>query len=111
MKRPAPLPAVQHNHSEIGAPSPVISCVRPEKLLRRLTHGNLANVRYSDFARLVQMFGFHLLRSSGSHRIFSHSGLPELLNLQDVRGEVKPYQIRQFLRLIEWYDLRLEDEP
>jgi len=85
--------------------------VRTEKLVRRLTHGNLANVRYSDFARLVQMFGFHLLRSSGSHRIFSHPEVQELLNLQDVRGEVKPYQIRQFLRLVEWYDLKLENEP
>jgi hypothetical protein len=34
----------------------------------------------------------------------------ELLNLQDVSGEGKPYQIRQFLRVIERYDLRLEDE-
>ena len=85
--------------------------MRPAKLLRRLTRGDLANVRYSDFARLLQMFGFRLTRSSGSHRIFSHPGIPELLNLQDVHGEVKPYQIRQFLRLIEWYDLELEDQP
>jgi len=90
---------------------PVFPCVRPSKLLRRLTRGDLANVRYSDFARLLQRFGFRLIRSSGSHRIFSHPGIPELLNLQDVRGEAKPYQIRQFLRLIEWYDLKLEDEP
>ena len=34
----------------------------------------------------------------------------ELVNLQEVAGEGKPYQIRQFLRLIERYDLRLEDE-
>jgi hypothetical protein len=34
----------------------------------------------------------------------------ELLNLQAVGGEAKPYQIRQFLRLVERYNLRLEDE-
>ena len=84
--------------------------MKPEKLLRRLRHGDLANVRYSDFERLIQMFGFKLLRSSGSHRIFSHPDVQELLNLQDVRGEVKPYQLRQFLRLVEWYDLKLESE-
>jgi predicted RNA binding protein YcfA (HicA-like mRNA interferase family) len=85
--------------------------VKPEKLLRRLRRGNLANVRHADFARLVQMFGFQLLRSSGSHRIFSHPDVNELLNLQEVRGEVKPYQIRQFLRLVEWYHLKPENEP
>jgi len=33
-----------------------------------------------------------------------------MVNLQDVNGEAKPYQIRQFLRLVERYNLRLEDE-
>jgi hypothetical protein len=42
--------------------------------------------------------------------IFSHPGIPELVNLQEVKGEAKPYQIRQFLKLIERYNLRLEDE-
>jgi hypothetical protein len=32
------------------------------------------------------------------------------LNLQSVNGMAKPYQIRQFLRLVERYDLRLENE-
>jgi len=32
-----------------------------------------------------------------------------LVNLQDVGGEAKPYQIRQVLRLIERYNLQLED--
>jgi len=94
---------------EICASIPVMLNVRPEKLLRRLTRGELANVRYSDLERLLQRFGFHHVRSSGSHRIFSHPEIPQLLNLQNVRGEVKPYQVRQFLRLVEWYDLHLED--
>ena len=64
----------------------------------------------APFERLIQMFGFKLLRSSGSHRIFSHPDVQELLNLQDVRGVVKPYQVRQFLRLVECYDVKLESE-
>ena len=78
--------------------------------MRRLRRGDLHNVRYSDFERLVQMFGFELLRSTGSHRIFAHPEIPEMLNLQNFRGQVKPYQLRQFLRLVEWYDLTLESE-
>jgi hypothetical protein len=34
----------------------------------------------------------------------------ELLNLQEVRGQAKPYQVRQFLRLVERDALSLEDE-
>jgi hypothetical protein len=60
--------------------------------------------------RLVEGFGFTLRRTSGSHHIFARDGIPELLNLQDVRGQAKPYQIRQFLRLVERHNLVLEEE-
>jgi hypothetical protein len=33
-----------------------------------------------------------------------------LVNLQEVKGEAKPYQIRQFLRLVERHNLRLEED-
>jgi hypothetical protein len=39
-----------------------------------------------------------------------HAAIPEQLNLQDVSGEAKPYQIRQFLRLVERYDLRMKGD-
>lgn len=39
----------------------------------------------------------------------SDSDIPELVNLQSVRGQAKPYQIRQLMRLVERYDLRLEN--
>jgi hypothetical protein len=32
------------------------------------------------------------------------------VNLQDVKGQAKPYQIRQFLKLVEKHDVKLEDE-
>ena len=46
----------------------------------------------------------------GSHHIFVHAGIPELVNLQNVKGQAKPYQIRQFLRLVERHHLSIEDE-
>ena len=49
-------------------------------------------------------------RTSGGHHIFSHPDIPEMINLQEVKGEAKPYQIRQFLKIVERHDLRLEDE-
>lgn len=60
--------------------------------------------------RLVEAFGFELRRTSGSHHVFVHPAVRELLNLQEVRGQAKPYQIRQFLRLVERYALTMEDE-
>ena len=59
---------------------------------------------------MVEGFGFRQVRISGSHHIFTHPDIPELVNLQEVKGEAKPYQIRQFLRIIEKYNLKLEDE-
>ncbi|MDZ4278940.1 MAG: type II toxin-antitoxin system HicA family toxin [Dehalococcoidia bacterium] len=51
-----------------------------------------------------------MARVRGSHHIFTHPDVPELVNLQEVQGEAKPYQLRQLLRLVERYNLRLEDE-
>lgn len=72
--------------------------------------GDVANVAFPDMRRLVEAFGFELRRVSGSHHIFVHPAAPDVLNLQEVRGQAKPYQIRQFLRLVERYALKLEDD-
>ena len=80
------------------------------QLLRRLTQGALHNVAFYDMVDLVQGFGFRLARISGSHHIFRHPVTGAKLNLQPYRGQAKPYQIRQFLRLVEKLNLTLEDE-
>lgn len=82
----------------------------PRKLLRRLSQGALQNVRFADMINLVEGFGFRLARVKGSHHIFVHPDLAELINLQEVEGKAKPYQIRQFLRLVEKYNFRLENK-
>jgi len=51
-----------------------------------------------------------LSRAKGSHHIFVHPRVRELLNLQNVGGKAKPYQILQFLRLVERYNLTMVDE-
>lgn len=59
---------------------------------------------------LVESFGFRLSRTEGSHHILVHPDIPELVNLQDVKGQAKPYQMRQFLKLVERYSLKLKEE-
>lgn len=77
----------------------------------RLARGTVANVALADLRRLAEGLGFELRRVSGSHHVFVHPDIPELVNLQSVRGQAKPYQVRQLMRLVERYDLRLEDRP
>ena len=57
---------------------------------------------------LVKAF-YEQARVSGSHHIFIRPEIDELVNLQIVHGQAKPYQVRQFLKLVERYNLKLED--
>lgn len=77
------------------------------KTLQKILSGS-RNIRFEEMTRLAEAFGFRLSRVSGSHHIFTHPGIPELVNLQNVHGQAKPYQIRQLMKLVERYDLKLE---
>lgn len=79
-----------------------------KKLLEKALRGS-RNISFQDMVTLVEAFGFHLSRVNGSHHIFIHPQIREIVNLQDVDGKAKPYQIRQFLKLVELYDLELGD--
>jgi len=83
--------------------------MKRRKLLQKII-GSAKNIRFEEIVNLVKGFGFKLSRTDGSHHIFARPDIPELVNLQDVKGQAKPYQIRQFLKLVEKHNLRLEDE-
>ncbi len=51
-----------------------------------------------------------LVIERGSHHVFVHPILRELVNLQEVSGKAKPYQVRQLLDLVERYNLQLDNE-
>ncbi|WP_202807543.1 type II toxin-antitoxin system HicA family toxin [Leptolyngbya sp. PCC 6406] len=67
------------------------------------------NIRFDETVTLLEAFGFRLSRVRGSHHIFEHPNIPEIVNLQNVSGQAKPYQIRQFLTIVEQYNLTLEN--
>jgi predicted RNA binding protein YcfA (HicA-like mRNA interferase family) len=83
--------------------------VKKQKLLEKILSGT-RNVRFSEAVALAEAFGFQLDRINGSHHIFIHEEIPGLLNLQNVKGKAKPYQIKQMLQLIEAHNLRLGEE-
>jgi predicted RNA binding protein YcfA (HicA-like mRNA interferase family) len=82
--------------------------VKEKKLLQKILQGS-KNIRFQEMVSLVEGFGFRLSRVNGSHHIYTHPSVVELVNLQEVGGQAKPYQIRQFLKLVEKYNLTLGD--
>ena len=83
--------------------------MKKQKLLQKLLSGT-KNIRFSEAVALAEAFGFKLDRINGGHHIFIHENIPELLNLQNVKGKAKPYQIKQLLQLIEAHNLQMGEE-
>ena len=65
---------------------------------------------FNELCLLAESFGFQLMRTSGSHHIYQHPDVPGNLNLQPDGKEAKPYQVRQFLALINEHNLHIIDE-
>lgn len=82
--------------------------MKPHKILEKL-HSSSKNVSFRDMVKLVEAFGFAFSRTKGSHQIFVHPDFKEPVNLQEVNGQAKPYQVKQFLKLVEKYNLELKD--
>ena len=77
-----------------------------KKLFNKLLSGS-KNIRFSEATACAESVGFCLDRTNGSHHIYVHQDIPELLNIQNVKGKAKPYQVKQLLQLIEQYNLQL----
>jgi hypothetical protein len=81
---------------------------RRQQLWDRLAAGDLRNVSFVEFRRLIESFGFGLRRVSGSHYIYTHPQVPRPLSLQPRNREAKPYQISQFLDMVREFGLMIE---
>ena len=82
---------------------------RGQKLLDK-AHRNPSGLRFDEIVALAEAFGFLHRRTTGSHRIHARDGIPELVNLQNVKGMAKAFQVRQLLRLVEAYGLHVEGD-
>ena len=80
--------------------------MKPEELFRRVVEGHRANVRFANFCKLVEDFGFELRRVKGSHHIYVHPLVRDQLNIQPLDGDAKPVQIAQFLKVLEEYEVQ-----
>lgn len=81
-----------------------------ETLLDRVLRGTAdANIPFADLCRLLRNMGFEE-RVRGSHHIFVHEGVAEILNLQPKGSKAKPYQIKQVRSVIVRYRLGGDDD-
>ncbi len=78
-----------------------------EKLLAKAKNSP-QNIRFDEICRLAESFGFEYRGGKGSHKVYSKKGVTDILTFQNVGGMVKPYQVRQFLKIIEEYNLKGE---
>lgn len=80
-----------------------------QKLFDKIKN-NPKDVRFNDICRLAEYFGFTYRGGKGSHRVYTRKGIHEILNFQNVNGKTKPYQVRQFLKIVEDYNLTIKGE-
>ncbi|MGB7001051.1 MAG: type II toxin-antitoxin system HicA family toxin [Halobacteriota archaeon] len=68
------------------------------------------NVRFDVLCNAAELFEFRFRGGRGSHRIYVRAGVIEMLNFQNVKGKAKPYQVKQFIKVVEKYKLQEEED-
>ncbi len=76
-----------------------------EQTLEKLLRGDSdANLRFEEVCHFLVARGFRM-RASGSHHIFTRTGVRERINLQREGSKAKPYQVRQVRKILATYKL------
>jgi 3-hydroxy-3-methylglutaryl CoA synthase len=77
-----------------------------EKLFTAILSGRKnKSIRFNELTNLLLSMGF-----KGSHHIFYHEDVDEILNLQPIGSEAKPYQVKQVRNIILKYHLEEPNE-
>ncbi|MBV9840128.1 MAG: type II toxin-antitoxin system HicA family toxin [Sphingomonadaceae bacterium] len=75
---------------------------RIAKLYAAVLANPRASLAFREFQALVKAFGLTLERQRGSHRAWTHPRCARPLILQPRKdGNAKPYQVQEFLDMIE----------
>jgi predicted RNA binding protein YcfA (HicA-like mRNA interferase family) len=80
---------------------------RLAKLYRKML--DKRGLSFTEFCRLLEAFGYVHVRTNGSHIAYHHQGIGDTRIVQPRGKDAKPYQIEQFLDIIEAYGLTLSD--
>ena len=76
-----------------------------EKLLMKILSGRQdAAVQFGELQKLLELLGFEC-RIKGDHFIYTKPGVEDIINIQPVGNNAKPYQVKQVRNLILKYKL------
>jgi hypothetical protein len=76
-----------------------------EKLINKAKNSP-QNLAFEEFCWLCERFGMAERRHAGSHRVYKRMQEPIFaLSIQSDKGRAKPYQVKQFLDLLEEHGL------
>ena len=67
---------------------------------------NPKKIRFTRLCQIAEAFGFQTRKGTRSHRVYYRDGVREILNFQNVGGRAKAYQVKQFIKIVENYDLQ-----
>lgn len=77
-----------------------------KELYGRILRGDNKNIKFNDACAFVEELGYNLSRQRGtSYKIYKMEGIPEIINLQNLNGDAKPYQIDDIRKVINKYKL------
>lgn len=81
-----------------------------KKFLQKLLSGlSDKNISFNDMRKLLLDLGFNE-RIKGSHHIFYHNDVIEIINLQPLPdGKAKSYQVKQVRNILVKYKLHKEE--
>ena len=79
-----------------------------KKVLERMKQ-NHKNVDFIKFIGFALRIGFEHRKGKGSHHVLYKGDIKEILTIQNVGGRVKPYQVKQFFKLVEKYNMVKEE--
>jgi len=81
---------------------------RRRKLYDRIVGGRSdANIPFEQTVNMLKSLGFEE-RIRGSHHVFTREGIEEIIDIQEVSGECKPYQVKQMRKVLTKYNLHEE---
>jgi predicted RNA binding protein YcfA (HicA-like mRNA interferase family) len=83
--------------------------IKPTRLYAQLLESRNRNIPFRDFERLLKAFGFEHVRTKGSHQIWTHPALLRPFPVQPGDKDAKPYQVREFLELVEQHALYMSE--
>lgn len=76
-----------------------------EKLMFSILSGSKdRDIRFDDLCRVLESCGFQS-RVKGSHHIYTHDDVQEIINIQPDGSYAKPYQVKQVRQVVVKYRL------